>query len=141
MRQKEGIDLDAEENAGLREDISRMCDEILESLDVDGNGFVNLDEVVQDYHNQRRDCMEEIEGLELQIADQEQRKEALLKRLEEIKLTEKPTIHTHPTREDRYIMKGSTLSVHVIDARNLQSTSGFSNAQVRLSIEDQSSNT
>ena len=85
MRQKEGVDLDAEENAGLKEQISQMCDDILESLDVDGNGFVNLDEVVQDYHNQRRDCMEEIEGLELQIADQEQRKEALLKRLEEIK--------------------------------------------------------
>lgn len=38
--------MDAEENSALKEDISRMCDEILESLDVDGNGIVNLEEVV-----------------------------------------------------------------------------------------------
>ena len=38
-------------------------------------------------------------------------------------------------------MKGSTLSVHVIDARNLKSSNDFANSQVRLSIEEQSSNT
>ena len=56
-------------------------------------------------------------------------------------MTEKSTGNPHPTRQDRHIMKGSTLSVHVIDARNLKSSSGFANAQVRLQIEDQSSNT
>ena len=42
----------------------------------------------------------------------------------------------HPVFDRQYIMQGSILSVHVIDARELRPSSGpVANARVRLSIE------
>ena len=60
-----------------------------------------------------------------------------------MKRMEKPSQHLHPVFQDKYIMQGSILSVHVIDARELRpaSGSGVVNARVRLMIEGNRSNT
>ena len=59
-----------------------------------------------------------------------------------MKRTERTTNQPHPVHRDINIMVGSILSVHVIDARDLVSSSGgLANAQVRLKIEKQSSKT
>ena len=48
----------------------------------------------------------------------------------------------HPVFDRQYIMQGSILSVHVIDARELRPSNGpVANARVRLSIEGNRSST
>lgn len=55
---------------------------------------------------------------------------------------EKRSRHFHPVFTDQYIMQGSILSVHVIDARGLKTQhGGVANARVRLEIEENRSNT
>jgi len=55
---------------------------------------------------------------------------------------EKPSQFWHPAIPNQYIMQGSILSVHVIDARDLKTNSGaVASARVRLSIEKTRSNT
>jgi len=55
---------------------------------------------------------------------------------------EKPSQHWHPAIPNQYIMQGSILSVHVIDARDLRTNSGnVASARVRLAIEKTRSNT
>ena len=56
---------------------------------------------------------------------------------------EKPSQNLHPVFNNQYIMQGSILSVHVIDARELRSmnTSGVANARIRLDIEGNPSRT
>lgn len=56
---------------------------------------------------------------------------------------EKKTKNRHLRFSQHFIMKGSLLSIHVIDGRNLQSKEigRVPNAQVRLSIEGQSNRT
>ena len=105
-----------------------MCDQLFNDTDLDDNGLINLEEFIDDYHNRQRYYIEEIENLELRISDQVQRMDAIKKRLEEIRVTERYTQYTHPMHPDRRIMKGSTLTVHVIDARGLRSRNGVANA-------------
>lgn len=59
-----------------------------------------------------------------------------------MKNLEKPSQHSHPVFPEQYIMKGSILSVHVIDARELRPVfSNQANAQVRIMIEGTRINT
>ena len=50
---------------------------------------------------------------------------------------EKPSRNRHPVFPGQYIMQGSILSVHIIDARELraQNGTGVANSRVRLDIE------
>ena len=55
---------------------------------------------------------------------------------------EKKSKNMHPVFDRQYIMQGSILSVHVIDARDLKPSNGpAANARVRLSIEGNRSST
>ena len=55
---------------------------------------------------------------------------------------EKKSKNMHPVFDRQYIMQGSILSVHVIDARDLKASNGpAANARVRLSIEGNRSST
>lgn len=61
-------------------------------------------------------------------------------KIADLKPQEKYTKNTHKKFEDWYIMKGSVLSVNVIDARDLVPKAGtrrLANAQVKMSIEGQ----
>jgi len=60
----------------------------------------------------------------------------------EMRKLEKPSQYQHPVFENQYIMQGSILSVHVIDARELRPANGVvANARVRLDIEGNPSRT
>lgn len=87
--------------------------------------------------------IEEIEELELRIKDQELRSDMIKQRLAEMGTQEKATRFMHPLLPNQYIMQGSILSVHVIDARELRGPSSrrLANGFVRLSIEGQSAKT
>jgi hypothetical protein len=60
-----------------------------------------------------------------------------------MKRLEKPSRYSHPVFQNQYIMQGSILSVHVIDARDLQPfvNGTDANARVRLEIEGNPSRT
>ena len=62
-------------------------------------------------------------------------------KLEELEKTEKRTNNRHPVFTEWFIMQNSIISVHIIDARDLRPGNRLANAQVRLSIEGQSSKT
>ena len=60
----------------------------------------------------------------------------------ETRRTEKPSRHAHPVFQEKQIMRGSILSVHVIDARELRPVYGqLASSQVRLMMEGNRSNT
>ena len=60
----------------------------------------------------------------------------------EMRKLEKPSLYQHPVFDNQYIMQGSILSVHVIDARELRPANGVvANARVRLDIEGNPSRT
>ena len=86
---------------------------------------------------------EEIEDLVLRIKDQEQRSVQIEQRLSDMRNQEKASRFSHPVFPNQHIMQGSILSVHVIDARELNPSqdSGVVSARVRLSIEGNRSNT
>ena len=102
-----------------------------------------MTEFIEQFYQEYAQLQEEIEELELRIKDQDQRSGQIEQRLVEMKRMEKPSKHTHPVFPEQYIMQGSILSVHVIDARELRPSrpGGVANARVRLNIEGNRSNT
>lgn len=126
----------------MHDEFQAVVDDLFTKIDINNDGRVSLDEFVETFHNQKREFIEQIETLDLRIKDQEQRKQAIEVKLYDLERTEKSTNNRHPVNTSWRIMKNSTLSVHIIDARQLRPGGArLSNAQVRLSIEDQSSNT
>lgn len=87
--------------------------------------------------------MDEIEEIEFRVKDSTQRAVQLEQKITELRRTEKYTEQRHFKFTDRFIMQGSILSVHVIDARDLVPALGrnFANAQITLSIEGESRRT
>lgn len=81
---------------------------------------------------------EELVDLEERIRDSSIRKEQIEKKLRELLNTEKSNNRKHPYREDRKIMLGSILSVHIVNVDNI--TSGAGNERevmVKVEIEKQ----
>ena len=97
---------------------------------------------MEQYYQEYTQLQEEIEELELRIKDQNQRSAQIEQRLVEMRRMEKKSKNMHPVFDRQYIMQGSILSVHVIDARDLKPSNGpAANARVRLSIEGNRSST
>ena len=97
---------------------------MFDRMDRSGEQRVDLAEFVEYYHSEYTALQEEIEELGLRVKDQEHRAAQIEKRLEEIKRIEKPSGYMHPAFPDQYIMKQSILSVHVVDARDLNPVFG-----------------
>ena len=90
-------------------------------MDVDGDDIVDIDEFVEAYFVEQRRLGEEIEELNLRITDAETRAEQIQKKIDDMRPKEKKTKNRHLRFSQHFIMKGSLLSIHVIDGRNLQS--------------------
>ena len=117
-------------------------DDIFRRMDFTSDGKVEIEEFVNEYHKFYQQLEEEIEEFSLRINDQKQRAEQIEQRLQEMKRIEKPSSNRHPVFGEYNIMKGSILSVHVIDARGLQPKfKNLANAQVHLEIENNRSTT
>lgn len=106
-------------------------------MDKDGDQVVILDEFVDAYFVEQRRLQEEIEELNLRIVDSETRASQIEEKLIELRKQEKSSQNRHFKFSNRFIMVGSILSVHVIDARDLVSAqkNRYANAQVKMSIE------
>ena len=116
---------------------------LFQQMDVDGDDFVSLDEFVEAYFVEQRRLGEEIEELNLRISDAETRASQIEKKIIEMRPKEKKTKNRHLRFNQHFIMKGSLLSIHVIDGRELKAKEKgrVPNPQVRLSIEGQSGRT
>ena len=126
----------------LRERFDEIVSTLFERMDANEDQTVDRTEFVEQYYSEYTQLQEEIEELELRIKDQNQRSGQIEQRLVEMRRMEKKSRNMHPVFNNQYIMQGSILSVHVIDARDLRpSSGGVANARVRLAIEGNRSST
>jgi hypothetical protein len=81
--------------------------------------------------------IEEIEELTYRIKDVQIREKEIVEKLGELKKSERLSGQLHPKFQDRQIMVGSILSVHVVDARDIIPGGGYQTASsyLKLSIE------
>ena len=93
-------------------------------MDEDGSGDIQLEEFVNAYYHEQRRLEEEIEELEYRIHDAQMRGGQIQKKLDDLRQQERVTNNRHFKYRDRFIMVGSILSVHVIDARDLVAARG-----------------
>ena len=128
---------DENEMEMLKERYMFLADILFQQMDKDGDQVVLIDEFVDAYFVEQRRLQEEIEELNLRIIDSETRASQIEQKLVELRKQEKSTTNRHFKFTDRFIMVGSILSVHVIDARDLvpSQKNRFTNAQVKMSIE------
>ena len=80
----------------MKDEFQTVVEELFSKIDINHDGKVSLEEFIDSFHTAKRECIEELDTLELRIKDQEQRRNAIDVKLQELRKTEKPTRNRHP---------------------------------------------
>ncbi len=96
---------------------TRLAEELFQEIDKDGSERVSLQEFVEAYFEQQREVEERIDELKLMIEEDSKKKAEIEKKLKEVSSTQRMNPYG--------IMDGSTLTVTVIEARELPSSSSY----------------